>query len=248
MTRKKIVFLGSKPIGHRCFEHLVKGRDTLNYEITGLLTKERSEFGTGFDLKELAEQHNIPVLNSMDDIPECDIIYSIQYHQILKPVHIEKAKQIAVNLHMAPLPEYRGCNSFSYAIIDKKIEFGSTIHRIDAKIDHGDILFQSRFLIPYGSWVNDLYDLTFRTSVVLFKETLPELINEEYTLTPQKSLEAKYGTSLHFRNEIEELKKLDFVWDREKIERHIRATFMPGFEPPYFIVDGKKMYITEAGT
>ena len=118
----------------------------LDLKVIGVLTQARKEFGGDNDLAGLATAHNIPVLNSLDELPECDFLYSVQYHEILKQEHINKATKLAVNLHMAPLPEYRGSNQFSFAIIEGRSEFGTTIHQMDARIDHGDILFQKRSL------------------------------------------------------------------------------------------------------
>lgn len=243
--QKKVIFLGSKPIGYNCFAHLLSEKDKLGIEISGLLTQTRKEFGDGNDLFELASSYNIPIITSLNNLPECDILYSVQYHEILKASHISKAKQIAVNLHMAPLPEYRGSNQFSYAIIENKKEFGTTIHRMDAKIDHGDIMFQKRFPVPEHCWINDLYNLTYEASLNLFKETLDDIISGRYELTPQNALEKEHGSSLHYRKEIADLKIIDLNWDKDKIERHIRATSMPGFEPPYCIINGEKLYFSK---
>lgn len=243
--QKKVVFLGSKPIGYNCFKHLLSEQDNLNIDIVGVLTKKRKEFGGEHDLSALAKEHNIPVLNGLQELPECDILYSVQYHEILKQKHIDKAKKAAINLHMAPLPEYRGSNQFSYAIIEGKKEFGTTIHLMDTRIDHGDILFQSRFPIPEGCWINDLYELTYEASLKLFKYTLGHVINGKYERLSQQDVEHKYGTSLHYRDEIANLKEIDLNWDKEKIERHIRATSMPGFEPPYTLINGQKVYFTQ---
>ena len=105
-------------------------------------------------------------------MPNVDFIYSVQYHQILKKEDIQKAGIIALNLHMAPLPEYRGCNQFSFALLDNKKEFGTTIHQLDAQIDHGDLLFEKRFPIPENCWIEQLYSLTYDASLLLFKESL----------------------------------------------------------------------------
>jgi len=242
MPAKKIVFLGSKPVGYECLAHLIEQKDALDIEIIGLLTRSRKEFGNAHDLNELANDHNIPLIDDLKDLPECDIMYSVQYHQVLKQEHIDKAREICVNLHMAPLPEYRGANQFSFAIIENKIDFGATIHRIDSRIDHGDILFQKRFAIPENCWVGELYDLTYNASLTLFRQTLAHLVTGNYIMVPQETLEKKFGASLHYRKEMAEIKVIDLAWDKEKIERHIRATSMPGFEPPYCIVDGKKIY------
>lgn len=243
--RKEIIFLGSKPIGYHCLEWLLSVKDALNVDIKGLMTQERKEFGSGHDLAALAGNNNIPVISSLDELPACDILYSVQYHQILKQPHIDKARQAAVNLHMAPLPEYRGSNQFSFAIVEGKKEFGTTIHKIDTRIDHGAILFQKRFAIPEGCWVDELYELTYASSLTLFKETLENIVSGNYSETAQSAAEPTLGSSLHFRNEINSLKEINLDWDKEKIERHIRGTYMPGFEPPYCIINGEKLYFSK---
>lgn len=238
-----MVFLGSKPIGYACFRYALEQQEKSNIEITGLLTQSRREFEGQSDLTALAGQYGIPLLPDLDAIPECDLLYSVQYHQILRKDHLAQAG-IAVNLHMAPLPEYRGSNQFSYAIIDGKKEFGTTLHVMDPRIDHGAILFQKRFPIPEGCWVEELYRLTFDASLQLFCDTFSFVAEGRLEPMPQEELEAQYGTALHFRREINDLKQLQFDWDSEKIQRHIRATYMPGFEPPYFMMDGRKLYVT----
>ncbi len=245
MAKKKLIFLGSKPIGYECLAYLISQKNALDIEITGLLTHARKEFGNAHDLNSLANEHSIPIINSPEEIPACDIIYSVQYHEVLKQVHIQKAAEIAVNLHMAPLPEYRGSNQFSFAILEEKKEFGTTIHQIDSRIDHGDILFQKRFQIPENCWVNDLYELTYNASIRLFQQTLAHLVAGNYKPVPQETLIAKFGTSIHYRKEMAEIKQIDLNWTKEKIERHIRATSMPGFEPPYAVIDGKKIHFNQ---
>lgn len=239
-----VIFLGSKPIGYECLSHLIASAPELGLQVIGVLTQTRKEFGGDHDLAALATAHNIPVLNSLADLPECDFLYSVQYHEILKQEDINKATKLAVNLHMAPLPEYRGSNQFSFAIIEGRSEFGTTIHQMDARIDHGDILFQKRFPIKDNWWVDDLYKATFEASLNLFRQTLKHLVTGNYKPVPQQSLLSRYGTSLHMRSEMAELKKIDLSWSPEKIERHIRATSMPGFEPPYCIIGTEKVYFT----
>lgn len=242
MPTRKIVFLGSKPVGYECFKYLIFNQHLLDIEIEGVLTQERKEFSGANDLGQLAIQNGIRVICDLDELPECDIIYSVQYHKLLKRHHIEKARQAAINLHMAPLPEYRGSNQFSFAIIEGKEEFGTTIHLLNEGMDSGDIIFQKRFPIPDNCWIDQLYELTAQESVKLFKTTIKHIVDGRYTVVPQEALIPKYGTSKHFKNEIATLKQIDLAWEKEKIERHIRGTAMPGFEPPYTRVGGTKVY------
>lgn len=240
---RSIVFLGSKPVGYRCFQNLLERREALNVTITGLLTQARPEFAGDHDLAALAAAYSIPVLTDPDALLPCDILYSVQYHRILTPAQLANAHIRAVNLHMAPLPEYRGANQFSYALLDGKTEFGTTIHLMDPRIDHGDVLFQDRFPIPPGCWVSELYEQTVEASVRLFSETLETVLNGEPSRTPQAALEARYGSALHFKAEMAGLKEIDLSWPADRIEQRLRATYMPGFEPPYAFVAGRKVHL-----
>lgn len=161
----------------------------------------------------------------------------------MKEKHIALARKLAINLHMAPVPEYRGCNQFSFAILDEAREFGTTIHKLDTSIDGGDIIAERRFPIDQDIRVDELYNKTFEASVTLFKSEIAKILNGEYRLVDQSSLIDR-KSSIHYRNEIDDLKKIDLSWPKEKINRHIRATLMPGFPPPYTMVDGKKIEFT----
>lgn len=241
---KNVVFLGSKKIGLHCLKYLFEQSKKLGYNLVGILTNERGE-----EILNFAKEHNIPLISNLEDYlslkEKVDIAISVQYHLILKEEHINKAEEITVNLHMAPLPEYRGCNQFSFAILDGKHEFGTTLHRLEPGIDSGDILFEKRFSMPANIWVDELYEKTFDASVELFEEHLKDLINGNFTLTPQEELVAKRGTTIHYRKEIEEIKKIDLDWPSDKINKHIRATYFPGFEPPYTLLDSIKIYFTK---
>lgn len=243
---QRVVFLGSKPIGYQCLQYLIAQQQALDVEVVAVRTRMRKEFGAeGNDLAALAIQAGIPLLASLEDIPECDLIYSVQHHELLQARHISRAGTIAVNLHLAPLPEYRGCNQFSFAIMDEVREFGVTLHEIDTRIDHGAILFESRFSVPENCWVNELYELTFVAATELFKSSLPDLMAGRYQKVPQAALLAQRGTSLHFRDEIGDLKAISLDDPEALIDKKIRATYMPGFEPPYIMVNGQKMLLVK---
>ncbi|RNC92266.1 MAG: hypothetical protein ED555_03985 [Allomuricauda sp.] len=240
---KKVVFLGAKKIGLECLKILHDKSEELSFEIVGVATNAR-----GKEITEYAKENHIELIDGLDgylNIPEVDITISVQYHEILKKQHISKASEITVNLHMAPLPEYRGCNQFSFAILEGKELFGTTLHRLEEGIDSGDIIFESRFPISKNIWVEELYDITFKKSVELFEQSLAKLIAGNYQMTPQIEFVSERGTSIHYRKEIADIKQIDLDWPSEKINRHIRATHFSGFEPPYTIVDAHKVYLTK---
>lgn len=242
MSRRQIIFLGSKPIGYHCLHFLIENQQSLNIEIVGLLSNDNAHFDPSLSISRLAQNHHIPLISQLDELPEVDYLISVQYHQILNERHIQKARILAINLHMAPLPEYRGCNQFSFAILDQYPEFGTTLHVMDERIDHGDILFEKRFSISSDYWVEDLYDLTYHASLELFRENIHRILNGDYIRIPQSDYLEQRPSSLHYRSEVNQIKQIDLNWTIEKISRHIRATYMPGFEPPYALLNGEKIF------
>ena len=50
--------------------------------------------------------------------------------------------------------------------------------------------------------------------------------------------------SIHYRKEITEAKKIDLNWTQDKIWKHVRATSMPGFPPPYAEINGIKLNLS----
>ena len=144
---------------------------------------------------------------------------------------------------MAPLPEYRGCNQFSFALINDDSEFGTTIHIMDEGIDSGDIIAERRFPIPPNFFIKELYELTFQESLKLFKETLPKLISGDFTTYPQSSFSDK-KSEIHYRSEIHKIKEISPSWESDRIIRHIRACAMPGFSPPFMKVGNQKITFT----
>lgn len=236
-----VAFLGAKEIGTFCLQQLLEAASTLNIKVVAIRSRAAE---SGSAIIAIAEKYRIPYLNSLGDLPETDFIISVQHHELLRQKEIVKARKIAVNLHLAPLPEFRGCNQFSYAILEDAQEFGVTLHQMDTRIDHGAILFESRFPVPKNCWVNDLYELTIEKAKALFTEALPNLVAGNYQLTPQHETGRRSGV-LHLRKEIQQLKKIPIGLSKEETERRIRATLMAGFEPPYCLIGNRKIYFSD---
>jgi methionyl-tRNA formyltransferase len=243
---KKVIFLGSKPIGYLTLEFLLKNSQTLGIEVVGVLSNLNMSFGTEHNMRSLAERFDVPFVEELDAIlsfKDIDYLISVQYHLILKQAHIDVAQKLAVNLHMAPLPEYRGCNQFSFAIFNQAKVFGATLHRLESGIDNGNIIAEVRFNIPENATVKRLYDITFEKSLFLFTEEIASVFEGNYTLTPQETLFAERGTNIYYRKDISKLKELTLADNADELIRKVRATAMPGFEPPFILHKEQKYYI-----
>ena len=226
MVVKDVIFLGSKGIGHHCLNHLLNNQTNLKIRVTAVLTNDRKIKPNDLSILDLCDEYSIPVLAEMDNLltfDRPDFLISVQYHQILKEEHIGRAKELAMNLHMAPLPEYRGCNQFSFAIIDGVAEFGTTLHVMGTGIDSGDILFERRFPIESDCMVADLYEKTLIESKLLFENDIVKIFSGDYKKTTQDSLVATRGTSIHYRKEIDEIKQFERSWPEPKIRIFLRS-------------------------
>ncbi len=247
LSVKDVIFLGSKGVGHHCLNHLLINQTKLGIRVTAVLTNDRKIKPDDLSILDLCDEYGIPILSEMDNLltfDRPDFLISVQYHQILKEEHIGRAKELAMNLHMAPLPEYRGCNQFSFAIIDGVAEFGTTLHVMGTGIDSGDILFERRFPIEPDCMVADLYEKTLIESKLLFENDIVKIFSGDYKKTTQDSLVATRGTSIHYRKEIDEIKQFERSWPEDKILRYFRATYFPPFPPPYFFDEGEKIEVT----
>jgi methionyl-tRNA formyltransferase len=241
--KKSVLFLGSKPIGYQCFKYLVENSSALNIELKGLLTNDNRRFDSKLSLVDYANDHEIPIIDNLDDIldmGEVDLIISIQFHLLLKQKHIDVARDIAINLHMAPLPEYRGCNQFSFAIFNQDQEFGTTIHKLEKSMDAGPILAEKRFVIPENCFVNELYELTYDHSITLFKGQIGSIIEGKYKLTSQSERMEDRKCNTYFRKDIKLLKELSLHMSTDEIDRRLRATSMPGFKMPSITIKGNE--------
>lgn len=237
---RTVVFLGSKPIGATCLDILLRHSVDLDCKVIAVSTISRPEFKEIDTVASIAEDAGIPIIHNPDLLPECDFICSVQYHRILTAEQIAKARLLAFNLHLAPLPEYRGCNQFSFAIMNEETEFGVSIHRIDERIDHGDLYFEKRFPIGREIWVNELYQQTVEAGVQLFEQSLPHLIHHPESLSPIDISGRK--EALYFRHQIQQLKQIPDDASIAQLKKIVRATAMPGFEPPYLMIQGTKVY------
>lgn len=73
-------------------------------------------------------------------LDEATVAFSVLGSHIYKPEEIASVPAGIVNLHLAPLPGYRGFYAFSHAVANKERQFEVTMHYIDRGIDTGPII------------------------------------------------------------------------------------------------------------
>jgi methionyl-tRNA formyltransferase len=89
---------------------------------------------------------------------EADLHLSIAYDQILR-AEVRGTAPACLNIHAGRLPDYRGRNVITWAIINNERELGVTVHVVDDGIDTGPILLQR--MVPIG-WTDTYGDVLAR--------------------------------------------------------------------------------------
>lgn len=104
-----------------------------------------------------------------------DIVISVLTDHIFTAAEIAATPKGIWNLHPAPLPTYRGCNSYSHAIINDDTTYGVTLHRVDEGIDTGPILDSRTLPIHENETARQLHDRAQPIALELFIANWPKL-------------------------------------------------------------------------
>jgi len=234
----KIAFLGSIPLAVRCLRYLAEQKDI---EIVAVVTRPRGlpRWWEPPDVIDVAEEERLPAME-MQNLKDknIDVIFVVGYEKILKKDIISIPQQGVINTHLAPLPEYRGRNSPSHAIMNGETRYGVTIHYIDEGIDTGPIISRADFDIEPDMTARELYQRSEEVALALFKDTLPRIIDGTVTATPQSGGKYYYDKNSLANNEV------DFSWPPERIYNFVRGMTFPPFEGPYIHLRGKKFYLS----
>ncbi len=92
---------------------------------------------------------------------------------LIEPRLIESATKAALNLHPSLLPKYRGPDPLQQQLAAGDPRFGTTLHRLDQRFDHGDIITQAAlpdFKMPQTRTVLERY--CARLGVELFVDAI----------------------------------------------------------------------------
>ena len=135
-----LVFFGSDQYSATVLDQLmVNGQ----WSIVNIVTDQKPESNP---VEKLAKQHNLTVLYypsiSANLITENTPGLCASFDHLIPPNIIELFEGRLYNLHPSLLPQYRNVAPVPYALAMGDTVTGITLQRIDAKIDHGEIVAQ----------------------------------------------------------------------------------------------------------
>ncbi len=171
-SKLKIVFFGNHIYGCGSLNALVSSGFYPSLVITNVPREDENIWYPS--VSDLAIHHSIKVIKCNKVIDGGDIVKTIReiapdilvissYRNILGDHVLDLAKLGAINLHMAPLPKYRGAHPENWALINGENQMGYTVHYLDEGIDTGDIIAQDSVSILDE---DDILSLTFKLASV----------------------------------------------------------------------------------
>ena len=180
----------------------------------------KGEFGT-IILQGLIENGYKPVLiydfKRIEKLKP-DLVIVASYGKIIPKKILEIPKYGCLNVHPSLLPKYRGPSPIQTTILNGDKKTGVTIILMDEKIDHGEIISVSKFLISKKITHQELSRELAQLGVKLLIQTIPKWIRGEIKAKPQDESKATYTKILK-----REDGKIDWLRPNQEIERQIRA-------------------------
>ena len=241
----KIFFLGNNWLGWRALAWLREsGADVVGLALHPL---ERRRYGDEmlaaaklprervFDasrLREPAAQQEIAALRA-------DIGLSVLLGYILAPEVLSLFPRGVVNLHPAWLPFNRGSNANVWSIVERT-PAGVTLHHMDAGVDTGDVIAQTRTEVGVEDTGETLYHKLERDGLALLQRAWPLLEAGTATRIPQTG-----RATTHRVRDLERIDEIDLdaSYRARDLIDVLRARTFPPHKGAFFRVDGKRVYL-----
>lgn len=247
----RVVFYGTSSFVAPCLEALVND-STL--KVVGVVTQPDRKAGRGGVLtappvKQLAQKLGLPVIQfeqvksdeayaALKDL-NADVAIVASFGQIISQRVLDLYPRGVLNVHPSLLPAYRGAIPMTAAIRDGLTETANTIMLMDALMDHGPILSQTKTKIQPRETTGTLSERMFQEAAPQLIETLHGFLDGTILPKEQDHTAATF-VKLLSRDD----GKLDLNKTAIELDRLIRAyTPWPGTTLEY---KGKRLKVLAA--
>lgn len=160
------------------------------------------------------------------DCLECrpDLICSIYYRNKIPFDVIKNSTHGGINLHPSLLPEYRGCSSLTWAMVNGEDFAGYTYHYLDDRFDNGNILIQELYPIEPFDLQSTLYQRTMFRAMNRFLDAVTLALSGDEG-------RAQVGNVSYYKRGAPYGGVIDPSWSVDMVERFIRAMTNPPYPP-----------------
>jgi methionyl-tRNA formyltransferase len=245
----KIVFFGTGPVSLATLEGI---KD--HFVIEAVITKPDSSSSSGRQIappvKIWADDNKVPVYQPATKAELVALISDQKFESrlglvvdygLIIPESVINAFPLGIaNSHFSLLPEWRGADPITFAILSGQEETGVSLMLIVAALDEGPLLARKHYKIAPNMTTPELTDALVSLSNKLIQVKLPEYINGSLKPYNQQHPERiSYSKMLHKSDGL-----IDWAKPAEQIEREIRAYL--GWPGSQATIGGKDVTITGA--
>ena len=212
----RIIYMGTPQFAVPALEALIKGAAPGSvlpegYEIVTVITRPDKPSGRGREIvyspvKQLALAHQLPVWqpgsfkkaenSAALAAYHADLYIVAAFGQILPQTVLDQPRYGTLNIHASLLPQYRGANPISEAILQGDQETGITIMLLDAGVDTGPTLLKRTLPIIDDETTGSLTPKLAELGAQALLEALPLWIAGTITPQPQDELSATHTRML----------------------------------------------------
>ncbi|MFI5275352.1 MAG: methionyl-tRNA formyltransferase [Candidatus Saccharimonadales bacterium] len=248
-----IVFFGSGPVAADSLELLAR-----TFTIETVITKPRPAHHRGsVPVLEVAQRLNLPTIevNSKQELSKkiseaainSSVAVLIDFGIIVDQDVIDAFPLGIVNSHFSLLPEWRGADPISFAILSGQTETGVSLMLLVQEMDEGPLLDQQTFRIKYNETTPSLTDELIQLSYSMLCETLPAYVTGTIEPVPQEVAAAKLAQPpqvSYSRKLTKDDGTLDWHKPAEVLEREIRAFY--GWPKSRMVLANQQVVILKA--
>ncbi len=166
-----------------------------------------------------------------------DFLFSLYYRSMIGWELLAAPRRGALNLHGSLLPRYRGRAPINWVLVNGETETGVTLHYMDEKPDHGDIVLQRPVPIDPRDTGETLFRKITAQARLLLRDALPLLAAGTAPRQPQDHALASY-----FGRRRPEDGRIDWSWPATKVYNLIRAVTRP-FPGAFTMLGGRRLFV-----
>jgi methionyl-tRNA formyltransferase len=228
--KPRLVFFGSGPVAAKSLELLAHHCD-----IEAVITKPQPpHHKEPFPVLEVAEAHGFKTFTPVGKQELSELFATrpvtsqlgvvIDYGFIINQDVIDYFPLGIINSHFSLLPEWRGADPITFAILSGQRETGVSLMLITAGMDEGPLLSQTPFEIPKSITTPELTDELIKISDWSLQKILPLYASGETTSRPQLEVAMRGHEQITYSRKLtKDDGILDFTKPAEQLEREIRA-------------------------
>lgn len=161
-------------------------------------------------------------------------LLSVYYRDIISDEILKLVNHKAMNIHPSILPDYRGCFSCVWAILNGEKETGITFHYMTKEADRGNIILQRKIKIAENDTAYSLYHKAVTQFVAHFPAAFKRLCQNVKGEVQRKGVQHRfYYRQVPFGGKLY-AKEVTYALAR----RFVRAMYFPPLKGAEFVFNG----------